>query len=166
MSLISYVVMEFPEKLAKLIADSGMNQSRLSRHTGIAQSAISEMTVGKRRPYLDQGFRIARAIGVPLDYLADDEAQEPPGPALSDDEEVILKIVRALNLDVDAVIRALNSIPKAPADPGREPRIIATQDMTESYMKREEEKRAAEREAIKKGRQAEVEKKRAKDEAK
>lgn len=78
--------MRFREKLRKL----ARNQSELARRTGLAPSAINEMAAGRRRPYLDQGFAIARALGVPLDYLADDSQDSPPVPELTAEQKEML----------------------------------------------------------------------------
>lgn len=102
-----YGGMKFPEKLDKVIADSGKSQSRIARETGISQSAISAMTRGDRRPYMDQALKLARALGVPLDYLADESLDELPAPELTTDDRLILRIVRKLEIDADEVIRRL-----------------------------------------------------------
>src|SRR4051812_43931960 len=84
--------MIFREKLDKLIDRRGTSQAALSRETGIAQSAISEMTKGKRRPYADQALLLARALGVTLDFLVDDALDEPPASSsglTSEDESVL-----------------------------------------------------------------------------
>jgi transcriptional regulator with XRE-family HTH domain len=84
----------FAEKMVLLIGRTGLSQAQLAKASGVTQSAISDMTRGIRRPYLDQGLALARALGVPLDFLADDELAEPPPPP-SEREEAILGIVRA-----------------------------------------------------------------------
>ena len=91
-----YVRMRFAEKLDYLISLKETNQSRLSRQTGIAQSAISEMTKGKRRAYMDQALRLARALGVPLDYLADDGLDDVPGVPATEQERRVWEVVRAI----------------------------------------------------------------------
>jgi len=123
-----YDGMDFPRKLTKLVA----NQSELSRKTGIAQSAISAMTTGKRRPYGDQVFRIARALGVSADYLLDDGLDEPPrGSELSQDEKNVLGMFRFLHRDSglsseEAIAGMVSGVvlrqPTPPRPPAGEPR--------------------------------------------
>ncbi len=100
----SYGEMENLEKelLAKLVPLIG-NQSALSRKTGIAQSAISEILSGKRRPYFDQLVEIAKALEVSLDYLVSETTGRPAGYGLTQDEMYILKIARDMELDSSQV---------------------------------------------------------------
>lgn len=135
-----YEGMKFSEKLTRLIGQSGKSQSRLGRETGIAQTAISEMTLGKRRPYMDQAFLLARALGVPLDYLADESADEPPR-SVTEEESYVLRAVRGLGLGYEEVIRRLTVA--EPAGKAREPgevRVIADRDLSDIKAK-EEKKR-------------------------
>lgn len=88
-------MMRFAEKLDYLIELCGTNQSKLMRLTGIAQSSISQMTKGGRKPSMEQAFALARALGIPLDYLADDSQDEPPEKALSEDERIALDYYRS-----------------------------------------------------------------------
>src|SRR4051812_46954535 len=92
--------MRFADKLGKLIEERQTSQTRLMRETGIAQSAISAMKRGEQRPYLWQAQKLARALGVPLDYLADDDADDPPAPAvtLTEDERLLLARAREVGL--------------------------------------------------------------------
>jgi transcriptional regulator with XRE-family HTH domain len=108
MIVLAYGVMEFSEKLEKMIAEKGITQTALARETGIDQSAISAMTLGKRRPYMDQALLLARALGVPLDYLADDSMDEPPPTTeLGEVAIAILDLVEALDLDKREALRRL-----------------------------------------------------------
>lgn len=115
-----YDVMRFAEKLMKVIDLSGKSQSRLQRETGISQSAISEMTKGKRRPYLDQAFLLARALGVSLDYLADEalEAPQLPVEALGPEDRLVLKTVQHLG-HAEAMRRLVGEAPADSQGPGQ-----------------------------------------------
>lgn len=97
--------MTIGEKLARLV----QNQSRLSRDTGLTQSAISDAISGKRRLYVDQAAKIARALRISLDYLTDDAMDDPPmsPDPRSEDEEAVLLVYRSLRLSKEEAIRRL-----------------------------------------------------------
>jgi transcriptional regulator with XRE-family HTH domain len=110
--------MKFSDKLTRLLDTSGKSQSQVARETGIHQTAISDMTKGKRRPYMDQALSLARSLGVSLDFLADDALDAPPAlasPELNYDEKTVLLVVKALGLDLETAIRRLYG--KAKVDP-------------------------------------------------
>ncbi len=108
MQIMSSGVMRFAEKLEREIARRGSSQSKLSRETGIHQTAISAMTRNERRPYMDQALQLARALGVPLDYLADDAQDEPPpASGLGEDERAVLDLYHALGLGRLEALRRL-----------------------------------------------------------
>ena len=70
------------EKLQMLMARYGLNGQKLARLSQVSDSEISRILQGKSRPGLDNAFRLARAVNVTLDYLADDSLDaEPPQPA-------------------------------------------------------------------------------------
>src|SRR4051794_9347022 len=88
--------MRFAAKLSLWIDRRDLNQSRLARRIAdpslkLTQVAISEMTRGERKPSLKQGLALARALGLTLDFLADDD-QDEPVPALTPDERSALAL--------------------------------------------------------------------------
>jgi transcriptional regulator with XRE-family HTH domain len=87
--------MVLKDKLQMLMARHGFNGQKLARRSQVSDSEISRILQGKSRPGLDNAFRIARSVGVTLDYLADDNLDsEPLQPAdnLSPEERKILAI--------------------------------------------------------------------------
>jgi len=103
-----YVAMDFSDKLEKLIQLRDTNQSQLARKTGINQSAISEMTKGKRGVSLKQAFALAQALDVSLDYLGNDDLDDEPLPSsLSDDERMVLRIFHSSGLKAEEAVERL-----------------------------------------------------------
>ena len=71
--------MTFEEKLRKQMLLKGYNQQMLARLSRVSDSEISRILSGKSgNPGLENGLRLARAVGVSLDYLADDALDEDP----------------------------------------------------------------------------------------
>ena len=71
--------MELKIKLKNLMNGQGLNGQKLARLSQVSDSEISRILQGKSRPGLDNALRLARALGVSLDYLADDKLEvEPP----------------------------------------------------------------------------------------
>ncbi len=87
------------DKLQMLMARCGLNGQKLARLSQVSDSEISRILQGKSRPGLDNAFRLAKAVNVTLDYLADDSLDtEPPQPAdhLSPDERRLLSIAQKI----------------------------------------------------------------------
>ena len=65
----------------------------------MSDSEISRILQGKSRPGLDNALRLAQAVGVSLDYLADDrldtEPTEPPD-TLSAEERKVLDVIQKM----------------------------------------------------------------------
>ena len=73
--------MRFEEKLRKQMLLKGFNQQRLARASLVSDSEISRILSGKSaNPGLENALKLARAVGVSLDYLADDTLDEEPAP--------------------------------------------------------------------------------------
>jgi transcriptional regulator with XRE-family HTH domain len=91
--------MELKVKLKNLMNGKGLNGQKLARLSEVSDSEISRILQGKSRPGLDNALRLAQALGVSLDYLADDKLDaEPPEPAdsLSPEERKILGIIQKI----------------------------------------------------------------------
>jgi transcriptional regulator with XRE-family HTH domain len=93
--------MELKEKLPMLIRKRGLKQADVARITGIPAARFTDWKdpASGRTPTLEQALRVARALGVPLDYLADPEQDDPPAPALSDAEREIIAFVRRIGVE-------------------------------------------------------------------
>jgi transcriptional regulator with XRE-family HTH domain len=104
-------VMELKDKLQMLMARHALNGQKLARSSHVSDSEISRILQGKSRPGLDNAFRLARSVGVTLDYLADDSLDvEPPRPEdhLSADERRVLSL--AQKIGCSQVITILENI--------------------------------------------------------
>lgn len=110
--------MRLAEKLPMLMNQRGLKAADLARLTGIPSQRFTEWKDATpdrpRAPTLAQALRVARALGVSLDYLADDEQDQPPTPAVTDEERVILDMVHTLGV-AEAKRRLLQALPPPPA---------------------------------------------------
>jgi transcriptional regulator with XRE-family HTH domain len=91
--------MGYAEKMQRVCALKGLDQSSLAESLGLSRSTISRIFSGTQEPKLGMAWGIARALGVSLDFLADDALSADPGGTwtrLTDDELTILKLVRRL----------------------------------------------------------------------
>src|SRR3954471_14726832 len=77
----------FSEKLSQRILQLGLNGQKLARKSDVSDSEISRIMNGKSLPGLENAISLARAVGVSLDYLADDSLDaDPKQPKESADE--------------------------------------------------------------------------------
>jgi transcriptional regulator with XRE-family HTH domain len=85
--------MKLEEKLLTRMVRLGLNGQKLARTSKVSDSEISRILAGKSRPGLENAFRLARAVGVSLDYLADDALETDPlqnaDPLTADEREVL-----------------------------------------------------------------------------
>jgi transcriptional regulator with XRE-family HTH domain len=98
----SYGDMKLHEKLQKLRHERHMTQAAIAARVGVAQSHYAKWESGTGRPYLDQGLALARAFGVSLDYLADEEMESPSaspgGVELTEGEKAVLDVIKRRGL--------------------------------------------------------------------
>src|SRR5438105_6342288 len=85
--------MKLEEKLLTRMVRLGLNGQKLARTSKVSDSEISRILAGKSRPGLENAFRLARAVGVSLDYLADDALEADPlentDPLTPDERELL-----------------------------------------------------------------------------
>ena len=94
--------MGYPDKLRQLCVLKGLDQSELAAKVGLTKSSMSRILSGSQVPKLDKAQELSRALGVSLDYLADDELEiQPAGQwvVISEDEITVLKLIRRLGID-------------------------------------------------------------------
>lgn len=93
--------MKLDEKLHQQMLRKGLNGQKLARQSGVSDSEISRILAGKSLPGLENAFRLAKAVGVSLDFLADDALETDPAQSkavVSDSEANLLAIARELGL--------------------------------------------------------------------
>lgn len=168
---VSCGVMEVAEKVKKLMTERGLNQSDLAEMAGVSRQKISLVLSEAASLKSYQLLRLARGLGVDLEYLVDAAMLDPkPSSHLTDDELAILQVYRALQpqLDPAKAIRALSAASNAeisrratqtsprhgdllPPPEGRLSKdTVAIQNLDESDARRRYEKTHAAREASRK----------------
>jgi transcriptional regulator with XRE-family HTH domain len=108
--------MGYTDKLQKLCALRGLDQSALAKKVGLSKSSISRILSGAQEPKLLLANDLAKSLGVTLNYLVDDSPELGPTDQLvmvTEDELTILKIVRHLGTHV-SIARLLNAPGTAP----------------------------------------------------
>src|SRR5215218_8274987 len=85
------------KKLLSQMVRRGLNGQRLAKISQVSDSEISRILAGKSQPGLENAFRLARAVGVSLDYLADEAMElDPASEASGAAEGEILGLAREL----------------------------------------------------------------------
>lgn len=87
------------KKLLAQMVRLGLNGQKLAKISKVSDSEISRILAGKSRPGLENAFRLAKAVGVSLDFLADDSLESDPAgrsDPLSVEEREVLEIARAI----------------------------------------------------------------------
>src|SRR4051794_26045699 len=86
-------------KLLSQMVRRGLNGQKLAKISKVSDSEISRILAGKSRPGLENAFRLAKAVGVSLDYLADDSLETDPAKAadpMSPEEREVLDLAHAI----------------------------------------------------------------------
>ena len=104
MSTVTCGGMKFAAKLKSLMIERRFSQAELGNRLGCSQNLVGRWTRGVSVPSLSLAALLARILGVELEYLGDDSLDHPTS---SPAEVAAVKLVRALRLDEDEVIRRL-----------------------------------------------------------
>jgi transcriptional regulator with XRE-family HTH domain len=89
------------DKLLTEMARLGLNGQRLAQRSKVSDSEISRILSGQSTPGLENAFRLARAVGVSLDYLADDALEVDPlrtTDPLSPEERRVLDLAQRVGV--------------------------------------------------------------------
>src|ERR1700676_1662275 len=91
--------MKLEDKLHTRMVQLGLNGQKLARTSKVSDSEISRILAGKSRPGLENAFRLARAVGISLDFLADDTLDVDPiehADPLTPDERELLDLAHGI----------------------------------------------------------------------
>jgi len=77
-TVLEFPTMQFFLKLTAYLQENGVSQQQLAIMTGFKESKISRLATGVSKPFLADGLAIARALDLPLTWLADDTQPWPP----------------------------------------------------------------------------------------
>lgn len=130
------------DKLLTEMTRQGLNGQRLAQRSRVSDSEISRILSGQSTPGLENAFRLARAVGVSLDFLADDALETDPLRAsdpLSPDERRVLDLSQRIGLSRAILLlenisfigyelsmqRLLGAKPIIEIDQDTEPRAVA-----------------------------------------
>jgi transcriptional regulator with XRE-family HTH domain len=113
-----------PTKVLKSLQGRDESQARAARAIGVDASQFSKWLKGKGVPTAAQLLALARHLGLPMEYLADDALDAPPATSasaeLTADQRTILQVVDDLGLSRKEAVRRLAGQPKVDEDWGRE----------------------------------------------
>jgi DNA-binding Xre family transcriptional regulator len=102
--------MKVIQKIEKMLAEKKVSQAALEREAMLSENRIAKLKESDGRLLKAwEALRIAKALGVPLEWLVDDEVQDLPAPApqLTEPERIAALIVRQEGYDPETVYRLL-----------------------------------------------------------
>ena len=96
--------MDFFERLTNLLKVKKIKQAELAEYCDIRPSTISDWKTKKTMPQVDTAIKIAKRLGVSLDYLLIGFSGEKEDVMLTPDEDELLKNYRELTSDMKSMI--------------------------------------------------------------
>lgn len=87
------------ERIEKIRALRGLTQEELERAAALPRNRIPKWVGGRGVPSGPQSLRLARTLGVPVEWLVDESApEEPPRqePGLSESDWLVLDVARKI----------------------------------------------------------------------
>jgi len=116
-------IMKLSEKLPILFSLRQLRAADVAVKAGVKPDLISKWQAPKykRRPTVDQMLRLARALDVPMEFLADEQMEKVPDrPEQSKDMDLILGLIKKLGTD-RALQRLMATEPSMPVYQDDEP---------------------------------------------
>lgn len=104
--------MKFHEKLVKLRKDRGWSQTVLCERVGVNIAHLSRLENSKSNPSGEMLWKIAKALGVSMDYFMDEEAEEATPVTIKDKNLAErLELVDTLEeIDRQTIINVIDSM--------------------------------------------------------
>jgi transcriptional regulator with XRE-family HTH domain len=90
--------MKLAEKLVQLRKERGWSQTELGERIGVHIAHLSRLENDKSQPSVEMLQKLAKAFGVTMDYLMDEEAGEP-GPVTIQDKTLTERLQLLDQLD-------------------------------------------------------------------
>lgn len=92
--------MKYAEKLRRLAEERRLSRMDVVRITGLKKSSVYNYFDAKTSPDIASALKLARVLGVSLDYLADDALDDPPAPQFTDEERQMIEAIRRMGHDI------------------------------------------------------------------
>ncbi|MFH2091164.1 MAG: helix-turn-helix transcriptional regulator [Pseudomonadota bacterium] len=104
--------MKFHDKLVKLRKERKWSQTALSEQAGVNITYLSRLENGKSQPSGDMLWKIAKALGVSMDYFMDEDAEEATPVTIKDKNLVErLELIDSLeDTDRQTIINVIDSM--------------------------------------------------------
>ena len=107
------------EKLLEAMRKAGMRQGELERVAGLASNRIAKWKNGQGKLDAQEALRLAKALGVDVRWLIDDELTSPPDSGLTEAEQAVLGAWHGSGLSVEqtsvALVRMARELGSKPA---------------------------------------------------
>ncbi len=91
--------MNLVEKIEKLLSDRGWKQIDLAEAIGVSKQRVSQWMQGTGQPKPYHLLRMARALNVPMEFLADDTMEDIAAQGVSAEEMKVVEMARVLGLE-------------------------------------------------------------------
>lgn len=105
------------QKLDSLLKSRGISQTAFERTAILSANRISKWKNGQGEPSASEALRIARALGVSVEWLIDDGKDYPAPPESVEWERSVLDLIQALGLDKQEALRRLAGVISPPGAP-------------------------------------------------
>lgn len=91
---------DFATKLNHAMMTRGLSQADLREAIGrtVSHGTISNWCAGRSLPRLDEAYRVASVLNVPLEFLANDQMENPAAQSAVDLSERDLEVLRIAKL--------------------------------------------------------------------